>query len=337
MKNNDLKNALCLMAEGFYNLYRAFDLLAEGEIRKETLEEEKAEQETVKEELPKEEVKEETPKKEEETNKEETTGETYTLAQLEAKTYAQLKSLAKNLGVSAKGTKQTLIDNIAEHLNLVFGEEELTPDIPVDDTEPIEQEEVDEEELVEEEGETLYDSIVKGLEGYTDEELADILSYIGVSPKGKRQALLAKIVQAVEDGKLEWDDTEEGEELEDEEVETEEEVVEEEIEETTEARKQACLKYRKDLEKQIADGEISHKEILKELKEYYNGKYTSQGKKSDEEEFININCNLIDDEGDIHEFSDPYYIGDDIYCCGQKLKEVDEDYYCEICGTTYTN
>ena len=53
-----------------------------------------------------------------------------------------------------------------------------------------------EQAILNEEETTLYDQIVTDLEGYSDEELADILSSVGVSPKGKRQALLAKIVSS---------------------------------------------------------------------------------------------------------------------------------------------
>ena len=77
------------------------------------------------------------------------------------------------------------------------------------------------------------------------------------------------------------------------------------------------------------------KEIIKFLKEYHNGKYVSQGEDADIEEYMAIQCDLIDDEGTKHDLADPYYVGDDVFCCGQHLKQLNDDYYCEICGTTY--
>ena len=171
---------------------------------------------------------------------------------------------------------------------------------------------------------TLYDQIVSDLEGYSDEELADILSSVGISPKGKRQALLAKIVQAIEEGVLEWEEDEEA---------TEE--PKEEVQDTTNARRVARRKEEERITLAIEKGELSHKEIIKYLKDFNNGRYVSQGLDGDVEEYICIQCDLIDDEGHKHELADPYYVGDDVFCCGQQLQEVDNDLYCEVCGTTY--
>ena len=103
----------------------------------------------------------------------------------------------------------------------------------------------------------------------------------------------------------------------------------------TEARKQACYEECDKIEEDIERGNISMKEIIKFLKEYHNGKYVSQGEDADVEEYMAIQCDLIDDEGNKHDLADPYYIGEDIFCCGQHLKQLNDDYYCEICGTEY--
>lgn len=275
---------------------------------------------------------------------------TYTEEELNAMTYNEIKALAKELGVKAVGTKKAIIDSILETISNETVEEEVIEDVEETTTdemeEPVEDVLEDEEEdnsmrvEVDEDDITLYDRIVTDLEGYTDEELADILSDIGVSPKGRRQALLSKIVQAIEEGKLEWED-EESETVEETEEPLVEEPTETEIEDPhsfvgTETRRVACEKECEEIELALEKEEISHKDILKFLKDFYNGKYTSQGFDGDVDEYIAIQCDLIDDEGVKHDFEDPYYIGDDVYCCAQHLKELNGDLYCEICGTTYT-
>lgn len=357
MRNQEIAKAMKLIGEGFLTLSKAFEeevvvsettkpnnleVLPTKETTDKIVEEKELEQ--VKSEMTKEEATE--PVNE--------NAPTYTLEELDKMTYNEVKALAKEVGVKAVGTKKAIIDSILETLSENNTEEiiedtvedeepvveETTNDVVEDTVEDVLEDEEEDNSMrveVDEDDTTLYDRVVADLEGYTDEELADILSDIGVSPKGRRQALLSKIVQAIEEGKLEWEDEEASETLEEEPV-VEEETVEEDTTSFvgTEARRVACEKECEDIELALEKEEISHKEILKFLKDFYNGKYTSQGFDGDVDEYIAIQCDLIDDEGIKHDFEDPYYIGDDVYCCGQHLKELNEDLYCEICGTTYT-
>lgn len=361
MRNQEIAKAMKLIAEGFTTLAVAFegaeDTITTVDV-KEVAKEVVKKVEDVKPVL-------EAPKKEAvvETKEEPTTEGTLTPEELDAKTYNEIKALAKELGVKAVGSKKSIIDNILAVAGTPVSENEETEEevveapskTPVEDEEEViddtveEIEEDNEGEEVDAE-ETLYDVVERDLADYSDEELADILSDVGISPKGKRQALVAKIVQAIEDGKLAWDE-ESTEEVVEEKPEPKKatkepvkkkEVVEEEPEDEeetflgTETRRVACEKEVDSIEKALDKDEISHKEIIKYLKDFYNGKYVSQGLDSDIDEYIAIQCDLIDDEGDKHELADPYYIGDDVFCCGQKLKDVKGDLYCEICGTTYT-
>lgn len=334
MRNKEMAKAFRLLAEGFSTLANAYEIeeVVTDTTVVEPVKEEVAPQveetttnEVVNEESQvietKEEVKEEN---------------TYTYDNLESMTYNEIKALAKELGVKAIGTKKIIIESILAHLG---SEPTPTKDEPVEvatdvDIQEIEEStdeevevvenEVDEDEEVEAEDTTFYDQIVSDLEGYSDEELADILSSVGISPKGKRQALLAKIVQAIEEGVLEWEEDEEA---------TEE--PKEEVQDTTNARRVARRKEEERITLAIENDELSHKEIIKYLKDFNNGRYVSQGLDGDVEEYICIQCDLIDDEGHKHELADPYYVGDDVFCCGQQLQEVDNDLYCEVCGTTY--
>lgn len=273
---------------------------------------------------------------------------------LESLSYNELKQLAKKVGVKAVGSKKDLISAIsggevqeapkkeakketkkAEPVeeSLEVAEEESNV-IPMDRSKDVKEPEKTQEDT------TLYDRIVSDLEGYSDEELADILSDIGVSPRGKRQALLAKIVTAIEEGKLEWEEDEETTEVEDtvpvqeEDNASDEEVAEEIL--GSDERKKAVEALRDELTDAYNNDDLTDKEILTYLKKYYNNNYTSNDPIEDAELYIEIQCNLIDDEGEAHEFEDPYYIGDDAYCCGLQLKQInDTDLYCEHCGTTY--
>lgn len=353
MRNQEIAKGLRLIAEGFQFLAVAYekepvitgvDMSSEGDKTVVSVVNPKT-KEVVKQEVqePVKEVKEE-PKKEAQP----TPVNTFpTEEELNALSYNDLKAKAKELGVKAVGSKKAIIENILASTGNIDAPKHEEVEEALENTTELPSEDRGEEVLVNEDEEaladdeeTLYDQVTRDLEGYSDEELANILSEVGISPKGRRQALLAKIVQAIEDGKLEWeDDSEEQETPQGTTGESSKNNVSEDIEEEdfvgTEARKHACWEECDAIELAVDKGELSHKEILKYLKDYHNGKYVSQGKEADIEEYLAIQCDLIDDEGQKHDLADPYYIGDDIFCCGQHLKELNDDLYCEICGTQY--
>lgn len=333
---------------------------------------------------------------------------------LEGMSYNDLKKLAKELNLSAKGTKSELVDRIKEAQGILVVDEEAE-DEEVEIEEPVE-----EVEEVEEELETsLHDKVASDLEDYTDEELKDILESIDKPTKGKRQTLIALIVQAIEDGELDFgdeeeeeveedndetndevdevsDETEDEEELDledilsdldrdqikaicrkldikvmkkdtaetlatkvmeyedenslldvlidlgyvslEDETEDEEEDEVEEIQEPnfigSKERVKAMKKVYAETLEDIEEGTIKAKDVTKFLKEYHND--TWQGTQDENnKEYARIKAELVDNEGDSVSLEEAYYVGDDVYCCGAKLKELDGDYYCEFCGTEY--
>lgn len=353
MKNTEMAKAFKLFAEGFTILAQCTETLCEiqGDVQpvKNTKSEIVEKDNTPVNEPPKKDLKPIAPKKDATPPKDTNAEEVFSKEELTKMGYNDIKALAKKLGVKAIGSKQTIIDAIIS-LNGVPEEEEEIEKTPekspqkinkiskkVEEPEEIEEPE-EEEEIEEEEESTLYDTVALALEEYEDEDLATILSDIGVSPKGKRQALLAKIVQAIEEGKLEWDTEETEEETVDNTEKPSQEIQEDEDEEDdfvgSETRRRTCINLVDDTLKAIQDGDISHKEILKYLKKF-DEKYVSLGEEEDAQEYVAILCDLVDDEGTLHELEEPYFVGDDIYCCAQPLVEVDGDLYCEICGTTY--
>lgn len=200
--------------ENYLNILKGLDLIREAVISE--METEVVSVETVKNKI--EEVKndvEPTPEVEEEVVEVETNTEA---EDLNSKTLKELKDLAKELGVSTKGSKSTIIGRILEAQDNV---EEV-----VEETKEniLTEEEVEEFEEATETGEE--NPLEAQLNEMSVEELADILAEVGISTKGKKQSLIAKVLKAVEEGKIELADEEDADE--------EEEVVEETVEEVEE-------------------------------------------------------------------------------------------------------
>lgn len=199
--------------ENYLNILKGLDLIREAVISE--METEVVSVETVKNKI--EEVKndvETTPEVEEEVVEVETNTEA---EDLNSKTLKELKDLAKELGVSTKGSKSTIIGRILEAQDNV---EEVVEE-PEENI--LTEEEVEEFEEATETGEE--NPLEAQLNEMSVEELADILAEVGISTKGKKQSLIAKVLKAVEEGKIELADEEEVEE---------EEVVEETVEEVEE-------------------------------------------------------------------------------------------------------
>lgn len=200
--------------ENYLNILKGLDLIREAVVSE--METEVVSVETVKNKI--EEVKndvETTPEVEEEAVVE---VETNTEAEdLNSKTLKELKDLAKELGVSTKGSKSTIIGRILEAQDNV---EEVVEE-PEENI--LTEEEVEEFEEATETGEE--NPLEAQLNEMSVEELADILAEVGISTKGKKQSLIAKVLKAVEEGKIELADEEDADE---------EEVVEETVEEVEE-------------------------------------------------------------------------------------------------------
>lgn len=117
----------------------------------------------------------------------------YSMEELKAMTQAELKALAKELGVSVRGSKSAILGRILEKID------------------------------VEEEGENDDDPIQEALEELELEDLADLCEQAELSTKGKKQALIARLMTAHNAGEIDLTDFFEEEDI------TEE--VDEEIEE----------------------------------------------------------------------------------------------------------
>ncbi len=303
----------------------------------------------------------------EQVKEEEKVTKTYTEDELNAMKYNDIKKVAKELGLSAVGAKNSIVARILES----FGAKE-----PVETTEKAdtvtnanENNDVSEEVTgdIEEDGtedemdeETIADKVEAELKEYSIEDIGDLLESVGISPKGKRQALIAKVVKAVEEGLISLEEEEEEEEPEqepkkapkkeepqednedNEDNEEDEEESEEEflLKANTKVRKQAIKDIFDEVGEAIENDEFSDKEIDEALASFYlpHEGYSKKLPKAEKIEMLKeMYARMIDDEGETHEFEEAYYINDEPVCCGHILKYVEEDkeFVCSVCGNKY--
>lgn len=283
---------------------------------------------------------------------------------LNSKTVQQLRSLAKSLGLSTKGTKKDLIARISDSESVEEEEieetEEVIEEVVPEVVEVEDEEETEEEEPTEELSQM--ELIQVELESMETSELVDILESVELPTKGKRQALISRIMDAVAEGVIEFE-TEEVEDYDaDEDVELEEAIEqtleddseEEEIEETEEneeeieveeneedeelsPREATQIQIEEEIMESYENGSLTDKQIAKFLEEYFNGKFKPINKKRALNKYIEIQCDLVDEEGDRMEMGEPYYVNDEeIFCCGSSIKELDNgNLFCEVCGQEY--
>lgn len=257
--------------------------------------------------------------------------------------YNGLKKLAKDLGVSASGDRETLTANILASVS----EDEVEEDEEDSDEEVTSsEEEIDDAEFSEEDEEeedSLAEQIEQATKDMTVEELADLLVSYKLPAKGKRQALIDAIIKGVEDGIIEFntgddvdEEDEEEEEIDDAETVEEEEVDEEEVDDSP--RGKAVQELKDSIEAEFEEGSISRKDLITYINKRMGTK--NRMKTVDDADLLAKYCELqatlIDDEGDLHEEKEPYVLNDEYHCCGEVLqKDEDGDLVCPICGTCY--
>lgn len=211
--NKDLRKALELIVSELSNGELVLtDVVKEA---KDEVAEKRASKKGKKEE-PKEEVKED-----------DTVESEYSMEELKAMTQAELKALAKELGVSVRGSKSAILGRILEKLDVAEVEEEEEPVT----------EEADEEVVND-------DAVQEALEELELEDLADLCEQAELSTKGKKQALIARLMTAHNAGEIDLTDFFEEEDITDEvDEEIEEDAVDEmKIEEILEAQDLKTIK-----------------------------------------------------------------------------------------------
>lgn len=250
----------------------------------------------------------------------------------------ELREYAEELGLNSKGKRAEVEERIREFLeNEDTEEDEDLGEEPEEESEEPETEENEEDEDSEEaeddevEDET-YAKVMQYVNEASDDELRETLEELGLSSKGKREALVEKIYQAVKDGLFEFEEDEEPSE----DVEPEEETKDSEDLGMTEERAKAIEAMEEQVQEEFEEGKITRKEMVAYLKQVG----IAVTKKVEDEAVVEMYTEklalLIDDEGEFHdEGGDPYNINEVPYCCGAPLEEIEGGYRCNVCGTEY--
>ena len=249
----------------------------------------------------------------------------------------EIKEIAEQAGIKVdkKVVKANLIEELVEDLDKLVEALEALGYYDEEDEEEGEDEivEATEEETGDEEDERVKIVEEYGLEEYTVEELADICAKYELSTKGKKQALIDRIVKGILDGTIELEDEEEPEEEKTSLKKVKEHDNPQRAEKETEVEADIRDKYEK--------GKLKDNEIKKFLDKYNEGDPECAGCKGCSKEdmldcYIDIHKALVDDDGDLNEFEEPYIRDGEYFCCGREIKELENgDLYCQICGTEY--
>lgn len=252
----------------------------------------------------------------------------------------ELREYAEELGLNPKGKRAEVEERIQEFLdNQEDSEDEEVeePEVEEESEEPeIEENENSEEDEDSEEAEEVedetYAKVMQYVNEASDDELRETLEELGLSSKGKREALIEKIYQAVKDGLFEFEEDEEPSE----DVEPEEETEDSEDLGMTEERAKAIEAMEEQVQEEFEEGKITRKEMVAYLKQVG----IAVTKKVEDEAVVEMYTEklalLIDDEGEFHdEGGDPYNINEVPYCCGAPLEEIEGGYRCNVCGTEY--
>lgn len=287
----------------------------------------------------------------------------YTQEELDGMTYNDLKKLAKELGITAVGNRKEITAKILSGETSTEEEPEETeekkpskktvaskskpvkksaPPVEEDDDDEEPEDIEDDDEEPEDDVDPVEQQVLEAVEDMEDDEIRDLLSDVGISAKGKRQALISKLVQAVKDGKIDFDDND-SDENEDEDDSSDESVEEDSADEDitegmNKKRKKAYIQFCKETEESFNDGEITREEMIEFINDF-NGTKDKMKKVSDEDilnTYLTLASNLISDDGEIVE-EGAYTVNDEPYCCGKPLK-YDEDenkFICETCGEEY--
>ena len=174
----------------------------------------------------------------------------------------------------------------------------------------------------------------------SDDELREILEDVELSTKGKRTALISRIVTAVDEGVITLD-ADDGDESEDEpDSDSEDGDITSDM---TPERKEAYETLCEETEESFNAGEITRDDLigfLAEFNEITAKKAKTQYKDTEDAEllaeYLKTMALFVSDEGEVIE-EGAYTINEEAYCCGHVLTydEKSETYKCEICGEEY--
>lgn len=278
---------------------------------------------------------------------------------LEGLTLDEVKAIYTEAGftLGQRNVRKKLEDKLMDDVDLLsktmeamgyYDENEGEPEgTPVEDHEEVEEDE-EEEEVVDKK--KLADEY--GLNDMTVEELADMCAEYELSTKGKKQALIDRIVVGIIEGTIEVEEEDEDGESDEADEEFSEDVVEPESDEEeeyeeedeeiekSEEMEEAEIEVEADILAKYKAKKLKDVQIKKFLTDYYDGNPKKLAKnltaKQLLDRYIEIHVNLVDDDGEVNEMEDAYLRGGKYFCCGAKMKELDNgNLLCEISGQEF--
>lgn len=279
----------------------------------------------------------------------------YTYEELMDMPYNDMKKYAKSVGVTAMGSREKIVNDILKTYGVEAPDEEdededeapkkkapASKKAPAGkkttaskNSAPVEEE--DEEDEEEDEVTAQVNEAVKDME---DSEIAELLKQAGLPSKGKRTALIARVIKGVKDEVIDLD----GEEDEDEDEESIYDSLNdyENNEEIPEERAAAIKKFEAATNKKVKAKTLKMAMIKKALTAYY-GDEADLSEAGDEElveAYIDMKCRFIDDEGDNYDGTDDAYYVNGMLACHGYICEESEDgssLVCPVCGAEYEN
>lgn len=273
----------------------------------------------------------------------------YTYEELMDMPYNDMKKYAKSVGVTAMGSREKIVNDILKTYGVEAPDEEDEDEDEAPKKKapagkkttaskksaPVEEE--DEEDEEEDEVTAQVNEAVKDME---DSEIAELLKQAGLPSKGKRTALIARVIKGVKDEVIDLD----GEEDEDEDEESIYDSLNdyENNEEIPEERAAAIKKFEAATNKKVKAKTLKMAMIKKALTAYY-GDEADLSEAGDEElveAYIDMKCRFIDDEGDNYDGTDDAYYVNGMLACHGYICEESEDgssLVCPVCGAEYEN
>ena len=295
----------------------------------------------------------------------------FDVEQLKSMKYNDFKKFAAQLGVDCKGTRDEIMQRVlALELDGTIADGESTVEEPVEDEAPVKSDKLSggkklAKKQADEPARDEFDEQAEEIAKDTDvKDIIEALSDVNI--KSTKKNAVEKLAEALRKGLIELDDDDdEGEDVADdteetaEEQDTEDSSEDEEIgadsyfpeydpngynnpEDMTDERREAVEDKMDELITAYSEEEISDEDVQSYVEENATeDEIELLGDDPDETEIFKMYMELvkrtIDNDGEEHEPSDPYELGEHDMCCGHELKYVKKTkkYVCEHCGTEY--
>lgn len=275
-------------------------------------------------------------------DEEDSDDEEITAEELKEMSYTDLKAYAKNIGVKAVGSHKQLLANILKTLYKEDDEENVKEEKPTNSAKKSAVP-VDEEDDEEQEEEVEDDDLRAELAELDTKELADILSEAGLSVKGKKEALITRIIKAVEDGLIEFEEEEVEEEnisdtkngTNDTKSDTKNDTNDTKNPNMTKERKDAISALTKEVQAGIKRNKITDDDMIEFLISVGYTKKEIRGLDDIVDTYLQEKALFINDDGEEIEKEEPYSLNGEPACCGKLLEKDGDTYTCSVCGGEY--